>query len=118
MAAFNSGPVVAIDVSDHEPLFADEAHIPSFAEYLWRKIRGKTPQVPTILETLSRSTTLAGSSRANVNKSAADIYLKPDLTQFGGLEFKSAEAIIEAGYKAGLSALGNELSGIVQNPSQ
>ena len=118
MAAFNSGPVVAIDVSDHEPLFADEAHIPSFVEYLWRKIRGNTPQVPTILETLSRSTTLAGSSRANVNKSAADIYLKPDLTQFGSLEFKSAEAIIEAGYQAGLSALGNELRSIVQNPSE
>ena len=117
MAALNSGPVVAIDVSDHEPLFADEPHIPSFTEYLWRKIIGKTPQVPTILETLSRSTTLAGSSRANANKLAADIYLKPDLTRFGSLDFKSAEAIIEAGYQAGLSALDNELRSMVQNPS-
>jgi predicted acylesterase/phospholipase RssA/CRP-like cAMP-binding protein len=113
MATFNSGPVVAIDVSDHEPLFADETHIPSVSEYVWRKIRGETPRVPTILETLSRSTTLAGSSRANANKLAADIYLKPDLTEFGSLEFKSAEAIIEAGYRAGLAALDNELRSIV-----
>ena len=73
--------------------------------------------MPTILETLSRSTTLAGSSRANANKLAADIYLKPDLTRFGSLDFKSAEAIIEAGYQAGLSALDNELRSMVQNPS-
>jgi predicted acylesterase/phospholipase RssA len=112
MASFNSGPVIAIDVSDHEPLLTDEVYVPSFAEYVWRKVRGKTPRIPTILETLSRSTTLASSSRANKNKSAADFYLKPDLTQFGSLEFKSAEVIIEAGYQAGMRALDKELVGI------
>jgi len=114
MLSFNPGPVVAIDVSDNEPLLTDEKHIPTFGEYFWRKIRGKTPRVPTILETLSRSTTLAGSNRVNANKTAADFYLKPDLTQFGNLEFKSAEAIIEAGYEAGLSALDNELQDLVR----
>tara|TARA_B100000686_G_scaffold340914_1_gene417432 strand:+ start:211 stop:702 length:492 start_codon:yes stop_codon:yes gene_type:complete len=108
MAALNSGPVVAIDVSDHEPLFADEAYILSFVEYPWGKIRGKTPQVPKILEALSRYTSLAGSSRDNDIKSVADVYLKPDLTQFGSLDFRSAEDIIEAGYQAGLSALDNK----------
>ena len=112
MAAFNSGPVIAIDVSDHEPLFTDEVYVPSFAEYVWRKVRGKTPRIPTIMETLSRSTTLASSSRANKNKYAADFYLKPDLTQFASLEFKSAEVIIEAGYQAGMRALDKELVGI------
>ena len=112
MASFNSGPVIAIDVSDHEPLFTDEVYVPSFGEYVWRKVRGKTPKIPTILETLSRSTTLASSSRANKNKYAADFYLKPDLTQFASLEFKSAEVIIEAGYQAGMRALDKELAGI------
>ena len=112
MEFFNSGPVIAIDVSDHEPLFTDEVYVPSFTEYVWRKVRGETPKIPTILETLSRSTTLASSSRANKNKSAADFYLKPDLTQFGSLEFKSAEVIIEAGYQAGMRALDKELAGI------
>jgi predicted acylesterase/phospholipase RssA len=61
------------------------------------------------LETLLRSTALAGSNRVNTNKTNADIYIKPDLTRFGMLEFKAANAIIEAGHQAGLAALDKEL---------
>jgi predicted acylesterase/phospholipase RssA len=65
------------------------------------------------LEILLRSTTLAGSNRVNTNKTNADFYIKPDLTRFGMLEFKAADAIIEAGYEAGLAALDKELKNLL-----
>jgi len=109
MLSHNPGPVVAIDVSDNEPYFTDEKEIPTASRYLWRRVIGKPPGVPSILETLLRSTALAGSNRVNTNKTNADIYIKPDLTRFGMLEFKAANAIIEAGHQAGLAALDKEL---------
>jgi len=109
MLFHNPGPVVAIDVSDNEPYFTDEKEIPTASRYLWNRVIGKSPGVPSILEILLRSTTLAGSNRVNTNKANADVYIKPDLTRFGMLEFKAADAIIEAGYEAGLAALDKEL---------
>ena len=105
MPELKVGKILAHDVSDNEELVCDISRVPSGWPYLWHKFSKKPAKVPSILEVLFRSTLLAGVKRTNENIALADVYVKPDLSCFGMLEFKKANDIYNKGYQHCLTHL-------------
>ena len=53
---------------------------------------------PGIFEVILRSSMISSSNQTQRNRSIADVYLNPPVENFGLLEFKSFDEIVEAGY--------------------
>ncbi|WP_026376866.1 cyclic nucleotide-binding domain-containing protein [Aestuariibacter salexigens] len=97
-----NGTVIAIDVSDKNSFLTELNALPSPWALAWRKWVGREQlKVPSILETLLRSTMLASDSRRNRVSQQADCYIKPDVEEFGMLAFTRADEVIEKGYTEG-----------------
>lgn len=58
-----------------------------------------------IISSIVRSHHFVGDRLADKSASDADVFIKPDVTRFGWREYRSAPAIIEAGYQAGQRAV-------------
>ncbi|MCG8611230.1 MAG: patatin-like phospholipase family protein, partial [Pseudomonadales bacterium] len=102
----NTGPIIAIDVSPDDEYLTQLQSIPSPWELVANKLLNRyQPKVPSILETLLRSSTLVSTNRRRANRDIVDFYIQPDIKDIGMLEFKQARKIIEAGYVAGQKAL-------------
>ncbi len=102
----NNGPIIAIDVSPDENYLTQLSFVPSPWQVLINKLLGrKQYKVPSILETLLRSLMLASTNRQKTNRAIVDLFIQPDVSNIGMLEFKSADRIIEAGYQEGLRML-------------
>ncbi|TDF37590.1 cyclic nucleotide-binding domain-containing protein [Alteromonadaceae bacterium M269] len=102
----STGPVLAIDVTDVDNFDTQLSSIPGPWSTAWKKwISRQKVAVPTILETLLRSTMLASYNKRNDNKRKVDYYIQPDVKEFGILDFTHADEIIEKGYKTGLSII-------------
>jgi predicted acylesterase/phospholipase RssA/CRP-like cAMP-binding protein len=67
--------------------------------------RGRNRQLPTIVETLARSSTLASRSNADLQRERAALPIVPDLQGIGLLEFKRFDEIVDAGRRAAHVAL-------------
>lgn len=95
------GPVIIVDVGSAEELFVDFETFPSPWEHICNHLHPfrKPESVPTILNFLTRSTMLSSKQRAREAKAAADVYLRPPIDEFGLLDFKDLERIVEAGYR-------------------
>lgn len=99
----SNGPVIAIDVTDINNFDTELASMPSPWVTAWKKwVSRQEVAVPTILETLFRSSMLASYNKRNDNKRKVDYYIQPDVKDFSILEFTQAKPIIEKGYAAGM----------------
>jgi predicted acylesterase/phospholipase RssA len=94
MLATDDGPVIAIDVLARG--------VPG-ARRSPRSARG--PQLPSIVETLARSSTLASRRRADRQRALANLVIAPDLNDVGLLDFARFDEIIDAGRRATVEAL-------------
>jgi NTE family protein len=100
----SNGPVLAIDVTDINSFDTPLSSIPNAWSIAWKKwITRQQVPIPTILETLVRSTMLASYSKRNDNKRKVDYYIQPDVKEFGILEFTKAAQVIEKGYETGIA---------------
>jgi len=61
--------------------------------------------LPSLVDTLARSTVIGSQRRADANRAAAALVIAPDLHDVGLLEWKRIDAIIERGYTAATTAL-------------
>lgn len=87
MAATGEGPVLAVDVMGRTRL-------------------GRTGSLPTLLETLTRTTVLASWQRVSENVAQAERVITPDVQAIGTLEFRRIDDAVEAGRRAVDAALG------------
>ncbi len=94
MAATTEGPVLAVDVLARGLPGARRAARP-----------GRQMQLPSILETLARSSTLASRGRADRQRALATLAIVPRLDGIGLLDFGRFDAIVEAGRRATEEAL-------------
>ena len=102
----NRGPLVAVDVSPHEDCLTQLHHLPSPWKMLWNKmLRKSQAKVPSILETMLRSSLLSSTHRQRINREMVDLFVQPDVHNVGMLDFKSADKAIEAGYIEALKSL-------------
>lgn len=75
-------------------------HIPSPWRALWQKLFPFIPreESPNLFDVLVRSTLLASARKTEQVRKDADLYLKPPVTEFGLLEFKAMQQIVDRGY--------------------
>ncbi len=102
----SNGPVLAIDVTDINNFDTQLSSMPNPWSTAWKKwISRQKVTVPTIIETLFRSSMLASYNKRNDNIRKVDYYIQPDVKDYGILDFTQATQIIEKGYVMGLSII-------------
>jgi NTE family protein/lysophospholipid hydrolase len=99
------GTVIAIDVSPE----VDLVHTASYEGSLsgWRLLRDRfnpfreRPNIPGIATVLARSVELAGvlQQRRATAQARADLYLRPPVEEFGLLEFKYVDKVVDKAYR-------------------
>lgn len=92
MADRDEGPVVAIDV------------VGGRLKVKPRRSRGRQA-LPNIIETISRSAIIGGSSDAAAARRRARLVIEPDTSGTGQLDFNRLDALVEAGRAAAVAAL-------------
>lgn len=96
------GRVYAVDVSEQVEFMSklSESYTVSGWKLLWQQLSpfSEKPDIPNILNTLYRTTTVGGIRAIESAKSQADLCFEPPVSQFGVFEWKSVDKIIEAGY--------------------
>jgi len=88
MYDLGEGPIVAVDVARRHD----------------RK-DGGSPRIPSIMETMARSTILGSGERSERNRKLATLVISPDAQDIGLREFKALDRAIAAGYEAASAAL-------------
>ena len=103
------GQVFAVDVSEQAEFKSTLAHSYSVSGWklLWQRLNPftETPDLPNILNTLYRTTTVAGVRAIESAKAQADLCFEPPVSQFGVFEWQSVDKIIEVGYRYALGKL-------------
>jgi predicted acylesterase/phospholipase RssA/CRP-like cAMP-binding protein len=89
MDASHEGPVIAIDV----------------VRRLELEDVSETPQLPSIMETMTRATVLGSVERAERNRSLAALVISPDVQDVGLREFGALDRAVAAGRAAAEAAL-------------
>lgn len=95
------GSVIAVDVSPKKEVTINLEEIPSSWDILWSRISPfkKSIKIPTIFDILMRTTMLSSIHKMEEMKTDADLYLHPEVDQFGLLEFRAIDEIVEIGYQ-------------------
>lgn len=94
MAVMGEGPIVAVDVLGRGVLGRKR-----------RSRHGQDSRLPTLVETLARSATLASRRRAESSRTLATHTIVPNLTDVGLLDFARFDEIFAAGHRAATDAL-------------
>ena len=103
------GQTFAVDVSEQLEFTSrlNESYTVSGWKLLWQQLSRapEKPDIPNILNTLYRTTTVAGIRAIENAKSQADLCFEPPVNQFGVFEWRSIEKIIDVGYHYALAKL-------------
>jgi NTE family protein len=114
MKQFCQGPVYAVDVSEQVEFTSrlSESYTVSGWKLLWQQLNpfGEKPDIPNILNTLYRTTTVGGIRANEIAKSQADLCFEPPIGQFGVFEWRHVEEIIEIGYRHAIEKLDERAS--------
>jgi len=109
MKKFCQGKVYAVDVSEQVEFMSklSESYTVSGWKLLWQQLNPfcEKPDIPNILNTLYRTTTVGGIRAIESAKSQADLCFEPPVGQFGVFEWKSVEKIIDVGYRYAIKKL-------------
>lgn len=103
MIAKGVGRTIAVDLQgDAQQLTVSGSELPGGAALLRRKLLpfadAGIDSPPGIFEVMLRASLVGSASQSQRNKSVADVYLNPPVEDFGLLQFKSFDEIVEAGY--------------------
>jgi len=103
------GQVYAVDVSEQVEFASklSESYTVSGWKLLWQQLNpfSEKPDIPNILNTLYRTTTVGGIRAIESAKSQADLCFEPPVSQFGVFEWQSVEKIIDVGYRYAIEKL-------------
>jgi len=114
MKKFCQGLVYAVDVSEQVEFTSrlSESYTVSGWKLLWQQLNpfGEKPDIPNILNTLYRTTTVGGIRANEVAKSHADLCFEPPVGQIGVFEWRRVEEIIEVGYRHAIEKLDERAS--------
>jgi NTE family protein len=105
-----SGKFFAIDVSKYHPIAVDNRWnlmCPSGFELLRARLHPfrPKPQMPSIVEMLLRTITLASEGQSRRAREKANLLLTPPVEMYPLLNFNDFDAIVEKGYRYTISAL-------------
>lgn len=103
------GSVIAVDVSPVEELYTDKAYsmVPSSLSLYYNRFSpfSKPLPVPSILEILSRVSSLGSVYAVESMKRLADVFFHPPIEKFSMFAFGQIDELVETGYRYAASAL-------------
>lgn len=97
------GRAYAVDVSEQVEFTSklSESYTVSGWKLLWQQLSpfSEKPDIPNILNTLYRTTTVGSIRALESAKSQADLCFEPPVSEFGVFEWQSVDKIIEIGFR-------------------
>jgi NTE family protein len=106
MADAGEGPVVAVDVMRRPAPKSDKIRVrPRRTKPSPFGLFSPDDDLPSLVDTLARSTVLGSWRRAEANRARAAVVISPELVDVGLLEFRRLDSIIERGRAAAEAAL-------------
>jgi NTE family protein len=123
MARMGARRIIGIDLSRRTIRRHELDDLPSSWQLLWDRLRGRKRRkyrLPSIGALLMGSTILYSESRVEEARRSVDLYLNPDLSRIGLLDWKSYDRIVEIGYQYGkevLAAMTDEELALYRNES-
>src|SRR5262245_9630807 len=109
MRKFCQGVVYAVDVSEQVEFKSNlqESYTVSGWTFFLRHLNpfAEKPDIPNILNTLYRTTTVGGVRAIESAKCQADLCFEPPVSQFGVFDWQSVEKIIDVGYRYAIKKL-------------
>lgn len=100
MARLGAGRIIGVDLSRRNTRRYDFEEMPSTWQLLLDRLRGrKRYKLPTLGALLMRTTILYSESRSEQARESVDLYLNPDCSRIGLLDWKSFDRIVEIGYR-------------------
>lgn len=67
-------------------------------------------KIPNMMSMIFQSTTIASDFKANQYKPYCDLYINPNVSNFGLMDWKSYDKIVEIGYQTAVNAIKEQLS--------
>lgn len=114
MAAADEGPIIAVDVMRKTIAGSDQTGTGDGPVLpMQRSLPGARVRLPTLLETLGRSSVMGSWRKAEANRPLASLVISPELVGVGLLDFKKIDQIIREGRQAANSALATNNGGLI-----
>jgi predicted acylesterase/phospholipase RssA len=108
-AQLPAGQVVAVKVSNEQPIGTDYRFGPSLSGWtvLLSQLRGpgKRLRAPSFFDVLMRVLEISAVDSGVTNLAFADLLIRPPVERFGTLAFGAYDQIVEAGYRAAQTQL-------------
>jgi NTE family protein len=102
MARMGARRIIGVDLSRRSVRRHDLEEVPGTWELLrdrFRSRRNRRYKLPTLGALLMRTTILYSESRGEQARESVDLYLNPDLSRIGLLDWKGFEKIVDIGYR-------------------
>ncbi|RYU94663.1 patatin-like phospholipase family protein [Emticicia agri] len=72
-------------------------------------------KIPNMMSMIFQSTTIASDFKANQYKPYCDLYINPNVSNFGLMDWKSYDKIVEIGYQTAVSAIKEQLTNTIDS---
>lgn len=109
MARMGAQKIIGVDLSRRSVKRYELEELPSTWELLRDRFRGRRNRrykLPSLGALLMRTTILYSESRGEQARESVDLYLNPDLSRVGLLDWKSFDRVVEIGYRHAKEILG------------
>ena len=102
MAEMGVGRIIGVDFMTEEENALDFEDMPSNWQVIRRRWLSRKPsyKVPSMINTIMETTTLFSTYKHKQSRALTDVYINPDVSRFGLMEWSAFDAIVEAGYRA------------------
>lgn len=102
MAKVGARRIIGVDLSRQGTRRYDFDELPSTWELFWDRLRGRKRRrykLPSLGALLMRTTILYSESRGQAARESVDLYLNPDCSRVGLLDWKGLDRTVEIGYR-------------------
>ncbi len=101
MAIEGAGKIISSDLDFIRTWKLPETEMPRYRDLILSRLKGRRRDfdVPGMMTTLIQSTTIASDGKTRAFRDQVDLYLNPDVSEFGLLDWKRFDEIIDKGYR-------------------
>ena len=106
MGNLGVGRIIAVDFDLDQQAGCNVESMPTTWQIIKDKFSKKLKyNIPSLMSTIVQATTLNSDFRTRQMRLEADIFLNPDLSRFGLMEWKKYDDVVEVGYRHTLEKL-------------
>ena len=111
MITWGAQKIIGVSFDQEDSVETGHTDIPSLQQQVVNGLFGSNEElsIPSIIETIMLSTTAYSHTRQIGAEDQVDLLIKPDVSDFGLLEWKAFNKVVESGYKEAMRAFENEV---------